>query len=49
MTIFSEQYDFAISLLLLENRDRYISLEEEPQEDTYDRIVGRERPDSSLA
>jgi len=42
MTIFAEQYDFAISLLLLENRDRYIPLEEEAQEDTYDRIAGRQ-------
>ena len=37
MTIFSEQYDFAISLLMLENRERYVwHQEEEP--DTYDRF-----------
>lgn len=48
MTIFAEQYEFTMSLLLLENRDRYIPLEAEPEEDTYDRITGRERPESSL-
>lgn len=37
MTIFSEQYDFAVSLLMLENREGYVwSPEEEP--DTYDRF-----------
>jgi hypothetical protein len=39
MTIFSEQYDFTITLLLLENRGRYIQLEADPEEDTYDRFV----------
>jgi hypothetical protein len=39
MTIFSEQYDFTISLLLLEDRDRYVQLEPDPQEDTFDRFV----------
>jgi hypothetical protein len=39
MTIFSEQYDFTVSLLLLEDRDRYIQLEPEPEEDTYDRFM----------
>ena len=48
MTIFAEQYDFAISLLLLENRDHYIPIEEEPEEDAYDHIAGGERPASSL-
>jgi hypothetical protein len=38
MTIFSEQYDFTISLLLLEDRDRYFQLEPDPEEDTYDRF-----------
>ncbi len=38
MTIFSEQYDFAVSLLMLENREGYVwSPEEEP--DTYDRFA----------
>jgi hypothetical protein len=39
MTIFSEQYDFTISLLLLEDRDRYIPLDPEAEEDTYDRFT----------
>ena len=38
MTIFSEQYDFTISLLLLEDRDRYIPIEE-PEEDTFDHFT----------
>jgi hypothetical protein len=41
MTIFSEQYDFTITLLLLEDRDRYIQLEPDPEQDTYDRFVSR--------
>ena len=41
MTIFSEQYDFTISLLLLEDRDRYMPLDAEPEEDTYDRFAGQ--------
>jgi hypothetical protein len=39
MTIFSEQYDFTVSLLLLEDRDRYIQLDHDPEEDTYDRFT----------
>jgi hypothetical protein len=39
MTIFSEQYDFTVSLLLLDDRDRYIQLEPDPEEDTYDRFM----------
>jgi hypothetical protein len=39
MTVFSEQYDFTISLLLLEDRDRYVQLEPDPEEDTYDRFM----------
>jgi hypothetical protein len=39
MTIFSEQYDFTITLLLFEDRDRYIQLEPDPEQDTYDRFV----------
>jgi hypothetical protein len=42
MTIFSEQYDFAITLLLLEDRDRYVQLEPDPEEDTYDRFMSRQ-------
>ncbi|MET3649830.1 ImmA/IrrE family metallo-endopeptidase [Phyllobacterium ifriqiyense] len=40
MTIFSEQYDFAISLLTLEDRERF-ELDEELLSDTYDRFVSR--------
>jgi hypothetical protein len=39
MTIFSEQYDFTITLLLLENRGPYVQLEPEAEEDTYDRFL----------
>lgn len=39
MTIIAEQYDFAATLLLLEDRDHYMSLESEPEDDTYDRIT----------
>jgi IrrE N-terminal-like domain len=42
MTIFSEQYDFTITLLLLEDRDRYVQLEPDPEEDTYDRFMRRQ-------
>jgi hypothetical protein len=41
MTIFAEQYSFAVTLLLLPKRDRWISLEAEPEEDVYDRMVAR--------
>ena len=39
MTVFSEQYDFTITLLLLEHRDRHVRLEHNPEEDTYDRFT----------
>jgi hypothetical protein len=39
MTIFSEQYDFTVTLLLLEDHGRYVRLEPAPEEDTYDRFV----------
>jgi len=39
MTLFSERYDFVISLLLLEDQDRYVPLEELPEEDTYERFT----------
>lgn len=42
MTIFSEQYDFTVTLLLLQDRDRYVQLESEPEEDTYDRFMRRQ-------
>ena len=41
MTIFAEQYDFAVTLLLLENEYRYRQLGEEPEEDEYDRFMSR--------
>jgi hypothetical protein len=39
MTIYSEQYNFIVTLLLLEDRDRYIPLDPEAEEDTYDRFM----------
>ena len=39
MTIVAEQYDFAATLLLLEDRDRNVPLEAEPEEDVYDRFT----------
>ncbi len=41
MTIFSEQYDFTVTLLLLEDRDKYVRLEADDDVDTYDRFSGR--------
>jgi IrrE N-terminal-like domain len=41
MAIFSEQYDFTVTLLLLEDRDRFMQLDPEPEADTYDRFMGR--------
>ena len=41
MTIFAEQYDFAVTLLLLENRDGYVQLDREPEEDVFDRFTSR--------
>jgi hypothetical protein len=32
----------SITLLLLEDRDRYIQLEPDPEEDTYDRFMSRQ-------
>jgi hypothetical protein len=39
MTIFTEQYDFAVTLLLLENQYRYTQLDREPEEDVFDRFT----------
>jgi hypothetical protein len=39
MTIFAEQYDFAVTLLLLKNRDGYTRFEAEPEEGVYDRFT----------
>jgi IrrE N-terminal-like domain len=41
MTIFAEQYDFAVTLLLLENRHSYVQLDAEPDEDVYDRFTSQ--------
>jgi hypothetical protein len=38
MTIFAEQYDFAVPLLLLEDQYQYTRLDREPQEDVLDRF-----------
>ncbi len=43
MTVFAEQYDFAISLLLLDDATPFESLDAEPELDTYDRIMPEER------
>ena len=43
MTIFAEQYDFAITLLLLENRDIYMHFGTEAEGDVYDRFTLGER------
>jgi len=39
MTIFSENYDFVVTLLLLEDQPRYIPEDADPEEDTYDRFM----------
>ena len=42
MTIFSEQYDFTITLLLVGDRGPYVHLAEtDREEDTYDRFMGQ--------
>jgi hypothetical protein len=41
MTIFAEQYDFAVTLLPLENRHYYVELDREPSEDVYDRFTSQ--------
>jgi Zn-dependent peptidase ImmA (M78 family) len=43
MTILAEQYDFSLSLLLLEDIQRSSGVEEEPVEDTYDRFMQAHR------
>lgn len=43
MTIFAEQYDFAVTLLLLENRDGYTQFDAEPEQDVYDRFAAGAR------
>jgi hypothetical protein len=41
MTVFAEQYDFAITLLLLEDRDRFVPIASETDEDVYDHFTSR--------
>jgi hypothetical protein len=41
MTIFAEQYDFVVTLLLLSNEVRYEPVEADTEQDTYDRFVSR--------
>ena len=43
MTVFAEQYDFAISLLLLDDAAPFVSFDEESEPDTYDKMVPEER------
>jgi hypothetical protein len=38
MTIFAEQYDFVVTLLLLDNQYRYAQFDREPEEDVLDRF-----------
>ena len=41
LTLQAEQYDFAISLLLLDDAGRLVLFEEEPEPDTYDTMMRR--------
>jgi IrrE N-terminal-like domain len=41
LTLRAEQYDFAISLLLLDDAHRLVEFEEEPELDTYDTMMRR--------
>ena len=43
MTIFAEQHDFALSLLILDDSAPYLSLEDEPEPDTYDKMMPEQR------
>jgi hypothetical protein len=43
MTIFAEQHDFALSLLILDDSARFVSFEAELELDTYDRMVPEQR------
>jgi hypothetical protein len=43
MTIFAEQYDFAISLLLLEDTRPFALDEAEPELDAYDKMAPQAR------
>lgn len=41
MIMFAEQRDFAVTLLLLENRDRWERPDSEPEQDVYERFTAR--------
>lgn len=41
MTIFADQYEFAVTLLLLSDEVRFVPIDEEPDEDVYDRMTAR--------
>jgi hypothetical protein len=41
MTVFADQYDFAVTLLLLSNDVQYQQFDAEPGQDTYDRFASR--------
>jgi hypothetical protein len=41
MTVFAEQYNFVVTLLLLSNEVRYDQLEVEGELDTYEKFVSR--------
>ncbi len=43
MTVFAEQFDFAISLLLLGDAAPFRSFEEEPEADSYEKMMPEER------
>jgi hypothetical protein len=47
--IFSEQYDFAISLLHFDDKAAWSEPDEEPEEDAYDRMIRRKPGQSWLA
>jgi hypothetical protein len=41
MTVFADQYDFVVTLLLLSSDVHYQQFDAEPEQDTYDRFVSR--------
>jgi hypothetical protein len=41
MTIFAEQYDFVVTLLMLEDRDHFVPIASDAEEDVYDRFTAR--------
>jgi hypothetical protein len=43
MIIFAEHHDFALSLLILDDSVPYISFEDEPEPDTYDKMMPEQR------